>query len=441
MSPLFTGLNPLAAELNQTIRQEAPAVFRVLSELGKALYFPKGILTQTAEANERAHRFNATIGEAREAGHSMGLPSITRNLCELSPDQALPYAPSAGRADLRKAWQAEIRQKNPSLGDTPVSLPVVTSGITHGLSTVADMFVDEGDLLFMPDQLWGNYRLVFEVKRGARPGVYPLLRLGGGFDVEGFRKVVKDHAAVGKMTILFNFPNNPTGYSITPAEADAIRDILVEAAAREECDIVAVCDDAYFGLFYDDEVMKESLFTRLADAHPRLLAIKLDGASKEDYAWGLRVGFITYGIAGGAGAYEALEKKTGGCIRGTVSNSPNLSQSLILKAMSDPAYQAEKAEKYAILSGRAARARQVLAEPRFAEAWTPYPFNSGYFLCVRLNGLDAEAYRVRLLSEYGVGVISNGATDIRIAISCVEEGEIADLFDIMLNCALEMKKG
>jgi len=187
--------------------------------------------------------------------------------------------------------------------------------------------------------------------------------------------------------------------------------------------------------------MKESLFTRLAAAHSRILAVKLDGASKEDFAWGLRVAFITYGIAEGAGAYEALEKKTGGCIRGTISNTPNVSQQLVLKAKADPGYQAQKEEKFAILQSRAAKVREVLAEPRFAAAWKPYPFNSGYFMCLRLNDLNAEAYRVHLLNEYGVGVISTSDTDIRIAFSCVDEADIADLFDVMLTCALEMKKG
>jgi aspartate/methionine/tyrosine aminotransferase len=434
-------LNPLAAELNQIIRHSAPVVMRVLSELGKKLYFPKGILTQTAEAKQKATRYNATIGEARELQHSMGLSAITRHLCDLSPDQALPYAPSAGRGDLRAAWLEEIKEKNPSLGDIPVSLPIVSSGITHGLSTVADLFVDEGDVLFLPDQVWGNYKLIFGVRRGARIVTYPLYDSNGGFALDGLRHLLKDYATIGKIVVLFNFPNNPTGYSVTAAEADAIRDILVETASERECDIVAVCDDAYFGLFYDDSTLKESLFTRLAGAHPRILAIKLDGASKEDYAWGLRVGFITYGVADGEGAYEALEKKTGGCIRGTISNSPNLSQALVLKAMSDPEYRAQKAEKFAVLARRAAKVREILAEPRFAPVWKLYPFNSGYFLCVRLNDLDAEEYRVRLLNDYGVGVISTSDTDIRVALSCVDEADLPDLFDVMLTCALEMKKG
>jgi aspartate/methionine/tyrosine aminotransferase len=434
-------MNPLATELNRTIEREAPALMRMLSVLGRELYFPKGILTQTAEANQKAHRFNATIGEAREAKHSMGLGSIMCHFSDVEPDAVLPYAPSAGRADIRKAWREEVKLKNPSLGDKAISLPVVTSGITHGLSTVADMFVDEDDLLLLPDKLWGNYLLIFAVKRGAKTGRYPLLDLErGGLDIDGFRRTISENAGRGKLLVLFNFPNNPTGYSLTSAEADAIRDILVETA-EGGCDIVALCDDAYFGLFFDDDVMKESLFTRLADAHPRLLAIKLDGASKEDFAWGLRLAFMTYGIAGGQGAYEALEKKTGGCIRGTISNSPNVSQELLMRAMSDPDYDAQKAEKFEVLRRRAVVARQVLADPKFADVWTPYPFNSGYFMCVKLHGLDAEAYRVRLLNDYGVGVISTSDTDIRVAHSCVDEGDIASLYDVMLECALAMRKG
>jgi aspartate/methionine/tyrosine aminotransferase len=439
MSPQEAALNPLAVEANQAIEQHAPAVLRMLSKLGKQLYFPKGILTQSAEAKQKAKRFNATIGEARELHHSMGLAAITDHLAGLSPDDALPYAPSYGRADLRAAWLEEIKAKNPSLGDKPVSLPVVTTGITHGLSTVADMFADEGDVLLLPDQLWGNYRLIFGTRRGARIDTYPLLDLEHGFNVEGLRDAVQKHAGAGKLIILFNFPNNPTGYSVTAAEADAIRDVLL-STADAGCDIVAVFDDAYFGLFYDDEVLKESVFTRLADAHERVLAVKLDGASKEDYAWGLRVAFITYSVKGGAGAYEALEKKTGGCIRGTISNSPNLSQALVLRAMSDPEYKAQKAQKFAVLAGRADKVRKLLANPKFGAAWKLYPFNSGYFFTVRLEGLDAEQYRVKLLNDYGVGVISTSSTDIRVALSCVDEADLEDLVELMLECALEMKK-
>ncbi len=65
-------MNPLAEELNQIIQSANIHIFEMLSQVGKNLYFPKGILTQSAEAKEKAHKFNATIGMATEGVGSAG---------------------------------------------------------------------------------------------------------------------------------------------------------------------------------------------------------------------------------------------------------------------------------------------------------------------------------------------------------------------------------
>ena len=58
----------------------------------------------------------------------------------------------------------------------------------------------------------------------------------------------------------------------------------------------SLVDDAYYGLFYED-VYTQSLFTALTNLQLKnLLPIRLDGATKEFFAWGLRVGFITFGV-------------------------------------------------------------------------------------------------------------------------------------------------
>ena len=437
--------NQLATELNEIISRDNPNVFGMFSELAKELFFPKGILTQSAEAKEKAHRYNATIGIAKEGGHAMHLPAVMASFDGFGADEVLTYAPSPGRPDLRAKWKELLVQKNPSLAGKDVSLPVVTSGITHGLSIVADMFLDPGEVLLLPDMFWGNYNMIFKVRRGATIAHYPFFAPSGqGIDTEGFRQAILEHSSgnCGKIVVLLNFPHNPSGYSITEAEGEAIHDALQEAARENDCNIVVVSDDAYFGLFYEPQVMKESLFTRLAESHEKILAVKLDGATKEDYVWGLRVGFITFGVKGGSrDTYEAMEKKTGGLIRGTISNCPHHSQAILMRAMSDGDYARQRQEKFAVMSARAAKVKQVLSQDRFADAWTPYPFNSGYFMCVKLNGLDAEAFRVRFLQEYGIGVIATGGSDIRIAFSCLEEADIAPLFDAMLECAQEMRRG
>jgi aspartate/methionine/tyrosine aminotransferase len=434
-------MNPIAVQLNETIAQGNPNLLQMLSPMGQALFFPKGILSQGAEAKEKAHRFNATIGIATDRQGTMHLDSIMAPLADLKPEETLNYAPSFGLPALREIWQGALRSKNPGLKDKAISLPVVTAGVTHGLSTFADLWVAPEDGIVLPEMMWGNYNMVFSVRKGARILTHNLFNNAGGLDLDAFARTVQAEArARGKVIALLNFPQNPSGYTPTEAEADRIADILAEAADGG-AQVIAAVDDAYFGLFYTPEAARESLFVRLADRHPRLLAVKLDGATKENFVWGLRVGFITYGcpVTGDTRpVYEALEKKTAGCIRGTISNASHLSQRLVLQSMRSPDYPREKQEKFETLKRRALRVKAVLADPKYADAWDVYPFNSGYFMCLRLKSVAAEALRVHLLDRYGVGLIAIGEANLRVAFSCIEEDDIQALFDIILQGAQDL---
>jgi len=432
-------MNPLAEELNRLIREGAPHLFEMLSELGRELYFPRGILSQTGEAKERATLYNATIGIARQEGEAMHLTSVMKQFSGLLPDEVLPYAPAAGKLELRKRWLEEIFRKNPSLKGKRVSLPVVTAGVTHGLSLAADLFVDRGDTVLVPEKTWGNYHMIFGVRHKAELKKYPFFSEKGGFDTEGFERRLNEEAGGGKVILILNFPNNPTGYSVTSGEGRAIVKSLLRVAGRG-CNLVVLCDDAYFGLFYDEESLKESLFAHLADLNERIVAVKLDGATKEDFVWGFRIGFITFGTrTARTSVYEALEKKTSGAIRGNISNCPHPSQSIILRAMAEGSYLEQKQEKFKVLQARARKVREVLADERFSEVWRPHPFNSGYFMCLTLKGINGEDFRLRLLDDYGIGVIAVGDSEIRVAFSSVEEKDIPELFSLMYECARKMR--
>lgn len=433
-------MNPLAAELNEMLVQHNSNVLESLSDLGKNLFFPKGILTQSAEAKEKAHKFNATIGIATEKGGPMYLPCIHEKLSAFEPKDIYPYAPPAGRLDLRNLWRDKMLAENPSLQGKHISLPIVTNALTHGLSIVADLFMDPGDHLILPDMLWGNYNLTFATRRGAIIKKYPTFTVAGGFDVDAFKAVLRNSAEEkGKAVVLLNFPNNPSGYTPTVAEGDAIIEAIFEVA-ESGCKIVAVTDDAYFGLFFEDS-MTESLFGKLANRHPRVLAVKLDGATKEEYVWGFRTGFITFADGHeyeNAPVITALEKKTLGIIRATISNCPHPSQTFVVEALKSPKFQKQKEEKYKVMKGRALKVKKVLNSGKFDKAWDYYPFNSGYFMCLKLKNVDAENLRVHLLDKYGVGTISIGKTDLRIAFSCIEEKDIPELFDIIYQAVQDL---
>ncbi len=433
-------LRPLATELNDVLQQENLHVYQMLSDLGRRLYFPKGILSQSAEAKEKATRFDATIGIAREKGKPMFLPSIMSHFPELSPAEALTYAPATGQPALRKQWRELLLAKNPSLAEKSFSTPIVTSGVTHALSLVGDLFVDEGNVVLLPDKFWENYELLFAARFQAQLAVYPFFNAAGGFNTEAFRRALANRVGSRKTIVILNFPNNPTGYAITKEEADAVVAALVEAADNG-CNLVVVTDDAYFGLFYDEEALPESLFARLAGLHERILAVKVDGPTKEQFVWGFRTGMLTFGAkaANPEALYGALEKKAAGAIRSAISTASQPAQSVLTKALTGGTLAAEHAEKRALLEARARKAKEILAAGDFSDVWEPYAFNAGYFMCLKLKSVPAEAYRKYLLEKHGIGVIADGDTDIRVAFSAVEEEELPELYATMATAARELR--
>ncbi|MCK5402822.1 aminotransferase class I/II-fold pyridoxal phosphate-dependent enzyme, partial [Candidatus Bathyarchaeota archaeon] len=271
-----------AEELNEIIQENNPTIFDLLSVKGKEIYFPrKGILSQTAEA--RVSKINATIGVASEDdGTPMRIPSIAEKIL-LDPKDVFLYAPSYGKGELREVWKREIQKKNPSLKGT-MSLPVVTNGITNGLNYVGYLFVNPGDKLILPDKFWGNYRLIFEKSFDAKLETFNLFT-GDRFNIDNFAEKVFE--GLDKKIVLLNFPNNPTGYTPTNEEAHQIVNVIKDRATDGN-ELCVIIDDAYFGLVYEDDIFQESLFSLLADLDENVLAIKVDGATKEHYAWGLR---------------------------------------------------------------------------------------------------------------------------------------------------------
>ncbi|MHA1651684.1 MAG: aminotransferase class I/II-fold pyridoxal phosphate-dependent enzyme [Candidatus Helarchaeota archaeon] len=422
-------MHPLAKELNEIIQSGNHHIYEMLSELGKNLYFPKGILSQSAEAKKLAHKYNATIGVATENGQPMYLPSALKYFNNLEPKDLFFYAPASGIPELRQVWEEKIIQENPQLQKKAFSHPIVTNALTHGLSIVADLFADPHDKLILPDKLWGNYKLIFGVRKKVDIEYYPFYKENGGFNLTGFQETLEKCSAAGKLLIILNFPNNPTGYAISQSEAKKIVEIL-QNIAKNGCNIIPIMDDAYFGLFYEEETLKESLFGYLADLDKRILAIKIDGATKEEFVWGFRVGFITFASANTPNeVYAALERKVMGAIRGNISNCAHPSQTVVLRILKSPTFRQEQQAKFELLKSRAQEVKKVLNNSKYQEVWNVYPFNSGYFMCLQLKTVNAEKLRTHLLEKYGIGIIAINETDVRIAFSCLELNQIQDLFE------------
>jgi aspartate/methionine/tyrosine aminotransferase len=430
----MAALNPQAQESNKIIQAQNAAVYEVLSPKGKAIYFPaKGILAQGAAA--KGKEINATIGTAYEDdGTPMVLPSVA-GLLKINSKDAFPYAPSEGIKPLRDKWKELIKAKNPPLDAGDISIPVVACGVTNGLSIVGYMFMEEGEDLILADLYWENYDLVFSNAFGAKLKFFNLFK-NGVFDVDSLKNTINQGKS-GKKVVLLNFPNNPSGYTPLEKEGEEIIKVLKEAA-EAGYKLVVILDDSYFGLVFEKGVMLESLFSRLANCHQNLLAVKVDGITKEEYAWGLRVGFITYGIKDGTRElYKALEDKTAGAVRGNISNASHASQSIFLQALNSGSHEKEKQANKQKIGERYRKMKAVLdGHPEYREYFEALPFNSGYFMCVKLKKSNPDKVWELLLSKYSTGVICYSEQALlRIAFASTPLAQIEKLFsNIYLAC-------
>lgn len=428
-------MNPLAQNLNDQLVDESPEILNMLSNLGKSMYYPKGILSQSAEA--KSTKYNATIGMATNDKGKMYADTLYGVYNHLSPDEVFPYAPPQGIEPLRDLWQDKMLNENPDLTSDSISRPIVTNALTHGLSLVADLFVESGDTILLPEHNWGNYKLIFNTRHSANIETYPIFNKEGHYTTDSLVSTLENYNQ-DKVLLLLNYPNNPTGYTPTSEEVKTIVSAINDLANRGT-NVIAVVDDAYYGLFYED-VYTQSIFTAINNLESKnILPIRLDGATKEFFAWGLRVGFITFGLKNDT-AKKVLEAKVKGLIRSNISSGPMPSQSAIkyvLEHHSD--FDKEIQANIDTLQERYEVTKDVVYGDKYKDYWQAYDFNSGYFMSIKVNGVNPEELRKHLINKYSIGIIALNHTDIRIAFSCVEKDDIPHVFDSIAKAIDDLK--
>lgn len=443
-----------AVGLNKILEKKSNTYYKVLSKLGKRLYMPKGIIFQSKQSNQHAKKFNASIGIAIEnlgfdgthkiTAENLGpmvLGSLKSYFNNLEANEIFNYAPPSGDIRLRSFWHTKIVQQNPDLNsESQISTPVVTGGLTHGITIASELFIDKGDVVVTADKMWENYNLILNVKYQAILKQYPIFNENlKGFNIDAFDKALST-VKKKKIVVLFNFPNNPTGYTATNDEQNQIASILKKYASKGK-KIVVICDDAYYGLFYDSAIYPGSIFSKMTGLHKNIVAVKVDGVSKEDYAWGFRIGFITFTDSyGDKEVFDAMEQKAIASIRSSISSSSRISQTIIAKVINEDKYKKEKEEKFEILKKRDAKVREIVYRDEYKKYWDVYPFNSGYFMCLKIKDISAETVRTHALFKHGLGTIAFG-NDLRVAFSCIEENNLEEVFRILALSIDEIRAG
>lgn len=410
------------------------------SKLGKDIILPQDVLIQSKETAAVDGAVNATIGIATLNKKALYLPEINNVIKEISTTEYLPYSPTPGLLKMRDLWRVKILSDNRDIDEDFLSLPMVTTGITQGIDIAANLFSQKGDALLLPNLFWQNYAQIFTIKLGNNIYKYNQFDKDNNFNLASFKETLYN-IKEDKISLILNFPNNPTGYTPSTEELTELVSIIDSFAKKHpEKNLIVISDDAYFGLFFEDGHKTPTLSAtyKLAD-NSNCLIVKLDGITKEYYGWGLRIGFITYYTKDNK-LRSTLLAKTQGYLRSTTSSPSNLSQQIALRLLESDKAAEEKAHNDNIIKERYHILKTAIKEENLDKDVTILPFNSGYFFTIKMpSNINAHEFRQKFLHEYKYGVYSMDDEHIRIAFSCLDKELITDLIKNFKKCVETFK--
>ena len=405
------------------------------SKLGENIILPQDVLIQSKETSAVIGAINATIGIATANKKAMALPSINKIITEISNSEYLPYSPTPGLPKMRELWKEKILTDNPAINKEYLSLPMVTTGITQGIDIAANLFSEKNDALLLPSLFWQNYAQIYTIKLGNNIYKYNQFDEENNFSIENFKTALYS-IKEDKISLILNFPNNPTGYTPSDDELTKLVEVInIFAKEHPSKQLIIVSDDAYFGLFFENNHKTPTLSAtyKLAE-NSNCLIVKLDGITKEFYSWGLRVGFITYYTKDNT-LRKILLEKTQGFLRSTTSSPSNLSQQIALRLLENKQALLEKEENDNIIQERYNELKSAISKENLATLVTVLPFNSGYFFTIKLpTAINAHEFRLKFLNEYKYGVYSMDDEHIRIAFSCLDKELIPELINKFKEC-------
>ncbi|MBY9001282.1 MAG: aminotransferase class I/II-fold pyridoxal phosphate-dependent enzyme [Candidatus Heimdallarchaeota archaeon] len=403
-------------------------------------------LRATKKAKEMDGFINATIGSATEDdGKLMVLPTLVKELSNLTGDQIFSYANMRGVNEFVVAWKKDTIDTYPDYlregANTFSTLPITAcGGLTGGLMISAQVLFDKGDVIIAPNSRWGNIDNVFFKNLQLKESTYELLDKEGNLNFDNLiSKIHKAEKEEKKIGIYLNFPNNPSGISPSYDEVKKFQEVVEEISIPT----TIFLDDAYEGCVYEDSVIEHSLFPHLIGLNENVLTVKVDGVSKRYYAYGARLGLVTLGFGEEVSeedmvkARELIAKAT----RTNTSSSPKGIQVAMSNVLNDPEknrqVHKEKKRNISILEARYNYLKKLLGEKE-SSILQPVSFNSGFFGYFLIKGKQPASEISHKLLEKGLGTVpfentKNGLNGVRVAFCSISESNIEKAVNILYS--------
>ena len=306
------------------------------------------------------------------------------------------YSHNLGLPELRAAIAAYASALHGPIAMERIA--VTSSGVT-ALMLAMQMLLDAGDELVAVVPVWPNLTAQPEIL-GAKVVRVPLRPKQGvwGLDLDELRARVTPRTKV----LLLNAPNNPTGWTLTRAEQQALLDHC------RQTDTWIVADEVYERLYYEGAHVGHVCAPSFLDiATPEDRVIVAHSFSKSFLMTGWRLGWLVLPGGSGLGKDSALDA-AGKLLEFNTSCAPVFVQRGGLAALG----LADTVVPRVVQHLKGCRDRLVAGlqqMPRVSVAPAP----GGMYAFFRIDGLpdssDSLALAKRLVAEHGLGLAPGAA--------------------------------
>jgi aspartate aminotransferase len=186
------------------------------------------------------------------------------------------YTPSGGLPELKKGIAEKLKV------DQGLSYQlneiIVTSGAKHGLYTLFQVLLDEGDEVIIPIPYWVSYPE--QVKLAGGNPVYV-----EGLEENSFKitpEQLKEKVTEKTKAVIINSPSNPTGMVYSSEELKALGEVCLEKG------LLIISDEIYEKLIYGNA--EHVSIAELSDELKKHTII-INGVSKSHSMTGWRIGY------------------------------------------------------------------------------------------------------------------------------------------------------
>ncbi len=241
-----------------------------INERAKQLSVP-GIRQFSNQLVHYPEAVNLTIGQpdfpTPDAVKAAGIAAIENNLTG--------YSHNAGLLDLRKAIHSFFEDTY-GFSYNPETEIIVTNGASEAIDSVFRTILEEGDEVILPAPLYSAYEPIIKLC-GAKVVFLDTSITNFQPSAAALESLITDKTKA----VLFNFPSNPTGVTILPAQMDELAEVLAEK------EIFIITDEIYSENTFIGE---HKSFASYSNLRERLFL--LHGVSKSHSMTGWRIGFI-----------------------------------------------------------------------------------------------------------------------------------------------------